>query len=653
MGIRSRLVLISLFLVSSPHLFGEAKFSSRLKLEGFYSRNGRLLNTCNGGLDKLVWQKYTWDPKFLQSFPNDACGWDAATFVTNLRCKGTFGSPESAYRTAPTTIKDDAVILGSHSHPLTINLPIVRELWLEFTINDALGLHFKHRHTFIMGLFPFQLGRGISLGQAYATMPDVTGYDPASSVDSYAPGFKFSGSIADGGRCDYDIYAIILSNRSDRFDAVNEEILGSIYGHQLNQARGFGKINYIIASRLKCQVVDEEDYRIYLEPYALLDDEREQRIELRGDADSKLGTLGLVGEFRFGDLDFGFETAMNVGKQHVHGIDRNVIKKEIRSISYNGDILGTAHTYVNSKVSAVADNPDTGDTAGKKALYVPDNQAIIVSQMINSMPDSSLAVYNGQIIPNPSGGGLSNLKNAADRFRDPYVNTFDGSMFVFDATYYVRRPYLRLSACCGLATGDEAPNVDLDRLNDAAVSGDYKGFMSLQELYNGTRVRSEFLLGGKGQIPRLLSFPTGNIGGGYPQAVTHFTNLIFTGAGCTWSREAREQMWRINPNILGFWEQYPTRLVNSNGTTTLARPYLGTEVNAYIDVLIFEGLSCSILAGFFVPGGFYRDTKGRPISAKEVAQLEKKDQVDYVPVNVPTLGDDNAFFVSAGFDYRF
>lgn len=652
MNISRRTALVAILSLLGFSGVSFAKFSQKLKIEGYYSKNARLLNNCNGGLDKIFWQRFTWDPKFTHNLFNDVCGWDTLNFVANIRCKGTFGAPEAAYKTAATPIKDDVVVLAYHTHPLTVHIPVVRELWLEMTVNDVIGATFKHRHTFTMGLFPFSLGRGIALGDAYAVMPDITGFDPASSVDQYAPGFKLSGSIADGGLCDYDLYVAILSNRSDRFEMINDAILGSLYGHRQDQARGFGKINYIFASRLKCQLIDESDRKLYLEPYALFDDEREQLVETRGDAQSKLGTLGFMVEAVMGDFDFGFEAAMNLGKQHVFGLDRNAIRKKLRQIvAANGDVLGSAQTFVNSHVTAVADNTKTGDKKGKEALFDTTNQIIVNSQMVNSAPDSCLAQYNDQVIPDPNKSAPSNLKNAFDRFRNPYNNTYCGSMFVCDGTYHLRYPDIKISGCVGLATGDVAPNVDLDWTGDASVDGNYKGFMSLQELYNGTRVRSAFLLGGKGSVPRLLSFPIGTVGGGYPQTVSRFTNLIFTGGGVAWQHETSRHTWKFNPNIISFWQQYPTRLTS----TSFTRSHLGTEINLYVDVMILEGLTFSMLTGMFIPGNHYTDVKaaGRGITKEEIAALERRNKTGYTDICLPKLGDDNAFFISAGFEYKF
>lgn len=644
-----------------PFLHAEIikKFDNKIKQEGTYSKNSQLLSNCNGDKDKLTWQKFTWDPCFSYISTNEECDWDAYSFKAAIRCKGTYGAPEAAYRTAPSMIKDDEVVLGWHQHPLTIHIPIVREIWLDLSVSDLFGAGFNHRHSFTMGLFPFQLGRGIALGDAYATMPDLIGYDPASNVDQYAPGFRLSGSMADDKKCDYDLYVGILSNRSYNFAVVNENILGSIYGHRQDQARGFGVFNYILAGRLKSQLIDQENRKLYLEPYALLNDEREQRVEFIGDATQQMGTLGFAAELQLGEFEFGFDTALNVGGQHVRGLDRNIIKKEYRAInalqsgSPDNVVVGWTQTFINSAVTATADNPKTGDIAGKKAVFCPDNQTIINSQIADAGVCSSLAAFNGQVIPNPTNGAPTLLKNSNTRFRDPYKNSYGGAMMVADFAYHICYPDVKVAGTVGYATGDVSPNQDLDEPNDSAVDGNYNGFIGLQEIYSGKRVRSSFLLAGKSGVPRLLAFPTPNVGGGFPVSVSRFTNLIFTGGALWYEHETGTHTWKFNPNIITFWQEFPTRVVTRSGDQFFARNHLGTEVNLFMDVLIAKGLTFSMLGGFFIPGSYFEDVKGRPINKAQIEYLDRFDKTGVAVGCPPQLGDDPAFFINAGFEYKF
>ncbi len=636
-------------------------WENKMKFEGYYSKNARMLNDMNGGFDKTVIPgKFTLDSKMTHKYCNPECDWTRLSFTAGLRLKGSFGSPEAGFKTGVTAIKDQEVVGGFHRHNFMLNVPIMRELWMELLLNDLLGASFEQKHSFTMGLFSFQLGRGIALGDAYATVPDLLGYDPASGVEQYAPGFKFSGGFADDHKFDYDFYTAILNNRSDSFDIVNEKTRGQQYGHRYNQGRDFGALNFVVAGRIKSKLFDEECRKLNLEPYALFNDERDQRVEVQGDASTKLGTIGLASEFTIGDFEFGFDTAMNLGNQYVKGLDRNHIDKEIRTgftdfTGLNVNNTNGVYAEVNSNVTAIANNAVTGDLAGKKALFGKTNQALVDQNINTAVCFSKLGVYNGQIIKNDD-GTPSNLRNSADRFRDPYKNAFHGMMFVCDGWYYFRQPDVKLAATFGYASGDDSPNVDYDEVSESDVDGTYDGFISLQELYSGKRVRSSFLLSGKGSFPRVLSFPvSGNVSGGVPLSVSRFTNLIFTGGALWLEREWGHSIWKINPNVLAFWQQHPARLTVVDNRNIYASRFLGTEINLYLEALVSRGLTFFTVMGIFAAGSHFADISGRGLSKFEKLYLDRRDRtgVDSAVEFAPTIGHDNAFFINAGFEYKF
>jgi len=623
---------------------------NKLKIEGFYSKNMRELNDMNnagptaapfaetGGFDKVFFTKFTDDFKLTHKFKNLDCDWTRITCTAGIRLKGSFGDPEAGFKTGPTPIKDLDVVMGLHRHAFNVHVPVVREIWMELLLNDLMGMGWNQKHTFTLGLFPFALGRGISLGDAYAIAPDVVGYDPESSVEQYAPGFKLSGSFLDDKMCDYDFYVALLQNRSGSFDTVNEKILGRLYGHRYNQGRGFGAVNFIVAGRLKNVLVDEPCRKISIEPYALFDDERFQRVEAPSDASTKMGTIGCASECVLGDFEFGFDGALNVGKQNVYGLDRNTVSKELR----NGLMYA-----VNTKVV------DAG--TGNKALYTPINQNLVGKVIGETTPNSCIATeWNGAEIPRDNLLVEPVLRNAADRFRDPYVNIYNGAMFVFDWSYYFANPNLKLAGTFGYATGDDAPNLDLDAVGDSDVDGTYSGFVSLQELYSGKRVRSAVLLSGKGSFPRLLSFPiNARVGGGVPTSTSRFNNLVFTGGALWLEREYGCTLWRINPNVLAFWQEHAARIAVVDNRDVFASKFLGTEANIYVDCFTTKGLNCFLVTGFFLPGSHYEAVAGRPLSAAERRYLDRLDRTGVSEEWVPTLGHDPAYFINAGFEYKF
>jgi len=601
----------------------------RFRLEGFYGKNTTLLNDHNGGLDQvLIPAKHTFDMAAIYGFGCQSHCYDILKIKVSARTKATWGAPESIATTEATPVKNTDVVFGSHSHVISRNIFWVREIWLEAVLNDMFGLPIGNwRHSVMAGFFPFQLGRGISLGDAYAVDPDLIGYYSANAIDQYAPGLKISGENLHSGTFSYDLYAAILNNKSNTFDNVNLRIRGQEYGHRFCQQRGFGVINWLAAVRCKWFPIKDGCNSLMFEPYALYDNQKEQRVEFIGDAQSKLGTLGLGIEGTLGDLDFGFEFARNFGHQRVRGADSNAIINQVR----NGSCL-----VVNSDVVALASI--NGDMAGELALYTPANQAII-----NASIESQL--QNGQSI-----GG--NLQNSSDRFSDPYVNTFKGFMAVGDVSYKIC-DCIKLALAAGIASGDRNPNRDFDRLGDSNSNTDYRGFISLQEVYSGTRVRSAFLLSGAGKVPRLLSFPSDLVANPYPDVVTRFTNIAFVGS----SAIIKAGSWNINPNILSYWQEHATRtfdrVTEAFVKASCARTWLGIEMNTFADVMLLNDIKLFVVGSIFVPGTFYKDIAGRPLNRDQQKHLNSLDNTGIKTNFVPTIGHNTAWTFNMGIEYKF
>lgn len=612
--------------------FGDSslEFASRFRVEGFFGRNLTLLNNENGGLDEiLVPAKYTYDIAAIYGLGCKSRGYDFVRMKAAIRSKGTWGAPETIASTDDSVVKDVDVVFGRHAHTINRHILWIREVWVEANLGDMFGLPLRNKHTFMAGFFPFQLGRGIALGDAYATDPDLLGYYSPSAIDQYAPGAKLTGCLGSGEYVGYDLYAAILHNKSNTFNNVNMRIRAQQFGHRFNQARGFGVINWLLATRLRIYPFKEEHYKLYIEPYVLYDDEREQKIEFAGDANMRLGTFGCAMEATLGDVELGFDFARNVGRQYVHGWDRNVILKEIR----NGTFVA-----VNSDVRAI--NSIAPDVAGERALFLKSNQAVIDTS-------TQSQCENGKQI------GDSNLKNSNDRFNNPFHNDFEGLMVVGDISYNFCSS-IKSSFGAGFATGDVNPNRDLDDLNDSNFNGKFKGFIGLQETYTGTRIRSAFLLSGASRIPRLLSFPSNGVTDRFPESNTRFTNLIFVG----WSADIKRSNWNINPNILNYWQDIPTRIFvkknpDSLGNERNARTWLGTEFNLFADVRLCNDMRMFFVGSLFMPGTHFKDIKGLPLSAEQERFLNKRNRTGIDVDRVPVVGDDLAYTINIGIEYKF
>ena len=144
---------------------------------------------------------------------------------------------------------------------------------------------------------------------------------------------------------------------------------------------------------------------------------------------------------------------------------------------------------------------------------------------------------------------------------------------IFDKT-------VKFATTAGIASGDMNPNANLLDPLSAKVDGDYKGFVSLQELYAGKRVKSVFVMGGSKKLVRPLSTPqTGNL---FSPIVDTFSNLIFTGFSLNYVNKEFTYKTSINPNLLVYWEQAPGNkfdLISKLTTDQKADNFLGTEFN--------------------------------------------------------------------------
>ena len=440
----------------------------------------------NNDLDQVLYGRSTLDCEFDSAYGYRKYGYDVAEMKFAIRNKVFWGSPNSIGRTTDSSIRGANAVFGNHKHDIPRLFLWMREVWLRFTLAEALNLSFKNNHDLTVGAFPFELGRGIALGSAYAVGPEILGFYSDYAVDQFAFGAKLSGDLIEKSLA-YDAYAAVLQNKSTSLSETGAEIYGQEFGRLLNPARGFGKIHYILAGRLLWKIFDTANLgKLKVEPYFLFNQDPEQKVEYLGDASSRLGTVGFAGEFAADRFEFGFDYAINIGKQHVKGWDRN-------------DVIGprSRNSYWREFNSHVVDQN------GKQIPFIPGSPAEVIIDTAYQNESQ-----NGKLIGvvNTSFGDLTppiDLINSENRFRNPYVNLFRGWMFVADAGHWIYKKDLLISVAAGVASGDDNPNY-------VSKDGTYDGFIGLQEIYSGKRVRSAFVLGGAGKLKRPMSAPSTN-----------------------------------------------------------------------------------------------------------------------------------------------
>jgi hypothetical protein len=611
----------------------EYVFSGVFKPETFYGRNINWLNNDNE-FDQSYVSKHVLDLSVDLLYGAQTYGENIGEFLFQMRNKGIWGSPESIASTTFADVKVLDTIRGTHKHGFPRHIFWIRQLWLRFNIAQAFGVPFKNKHTFTVGAFPFQLGRGISLGDAYATGPEVLGFWADSVVDQYAFGAKFSGEIFPK-IVSYDLYTAILQNNSTGLADTEKVIFAQATDRTDKETkRGFGKVNYIIAGRFNWNVFDNAWLgRLALEPYGLYNNDPEQKIEFPADASSKLGTTGLAGEFIGKRFECGFDYAVNFGQQRVRGWDRNIIKE-----NNNKAVV----VLVNDNVTATYTNLQ-GEQATEPAPYVPNSDA---QKIINTTDrDES---QNGQQIGQVSSlGYLVNqpgtdivLKNSKARFGDPYTNKYRGWMFVADAGYWFRDKNLLWSAAAGVASGDDNPNFE-------TKDGNYSGFIGLQETYSGKRVRSVYLLGGAGKLKRPFSTPSQNqlqAPNTKAQNISGLSNLVFCGTALKWNPKSWAKFFEVNPNVYSYWQEH--KIGN-------ARTYLGTEANIFINYSLLKDLKMFWVSSIFFPGSHYADRKDASIMTADEIAFDNDTNPTSIQDRIPNLGNDIGYTFNLGLIYTF
>src|SRR4030095_12837825 len=143
-----------------------------------------------------------------------------------------------------------------------------------------------------------------------------------------------------------------------------------------------------------------------------------------------------------------------------------------------------------------------------------------------------------------------------------------------------------VAVTAGVTSGDDNPNIES---ND----GNYAGFIGLQEVYSGKRVRSVFLLGGAGRVKRFLSTPSTDAvqaPSKEAQAISGFTNLIFCGTSLKWKPKSWKKPFEINPNVLALWQE---RKIGQ------ARTFLGVETGLFINYSLLKDLKLFWVSSLF------------------------------------------------------
>jgi hypothetical protein len=638
------------------------ELDGKIRIDSLYGHNTRFLNSGNNPYDDyLVPGKSTLDLGLGIAYGMMTHGREVIDFGIDLRNRSTWGKPDEVATTTVTSLKDGAYSYGTHKHDIGVPVLYVRGFDLTIDINalskkpidDCPLNHFK------LGFFPFEIGRGISLGAAYAVTPDLLTYEPGDVIQEFAPGIMFTGILDKNKKLKYRSYLGILKNESANSNDVNEQVRGMQYGHKYFPQRGFGVFNIVWGTQFDYKLLCEGKDNLILSPYIIYAHEGEEKALITSDSFSNLVTLGFDLNGKYKKMEFDIEFAQNIGKQNVLGIDTNNIISDIRVYTDENNASTVTNILVNDNITYIGETVTT-DIKNKNAAFLGASDPRQIA--INSVYPS--AENNSQKIEFPAGSNIYSLQNSATRFRDPYQNYLKGFMIVGDYSYNLTcfEKDFKWNLAAGYASGDENPNSSLEKKGDYMKNSNYTGFISIQEIYSGKTVRSVFLLSGVGKIPRILSIPAIDSSSSdpiaFPTKIGRFNNITYFGTSINTNVESCNYNWKFNPNILIFYQPdapiiYDINLKNKLGKESIS-PFLGTEINLFLESLpkAIDGLKFFAVATVFAPGSYYSDLKNVPLDKSQLAYI-KAIESGKSAVFTNLIGNSLAFNLNLGLEYKF
>ena len=606
---------------------GDADFTigGRVRVDYFYDDNVYMLN--NNIPDMEQYFKEAIDLTFAASYGREKYGHNAVDIFADLRHKGAWGKA-LAYADKDggagnmSSIKFEntsSTIFGHHAHTSGKTLTWFYEAWLRFSLNAALGIKGTDIQYLKFGWFPFDMGRGIALGSYYGTNKELIGLYNYNE-DKAAPGINLTGEIIKD-RLRYDVYYARFEEHGKSFDDVVNIDKRYIVGRRTTPWRGVSKDNDLISGRIKWKALkSNKDGELYFEPYIFYNAASDERIDFPIDSKTNWGSYGMQIEYAYKNFECGGECALNYGKEHAFHIDQD--RTNIR----NRD------GYLKEEHPRILDA-----LGGQPVAVTPDSDAA-----------AQQPVYENNVQIDRAHGASKDTPffNADDRFRNAYINKLDGWMTVVDGAYTFASWNLRIALAYGYASGDDNPHV-------TTTNKTYHGFVGLHENYNGgKRVKSMLILDERDLLRPVIQNANGRVSASRD---IHFSDLQLVGLGLKWMPKTSIRNLIIWPNILGFWSTHrmhkydqSTRLLSA---TEYARSFLGTEANVWTSCNLVTDLLLFANFAVFIPGGFYADMKGVPVT-REVFNFvaEQNQRGDAARLG---LGDDVALHLNVGIEYKF
>lgn len=585
----------------------------KLVIENFFSNNMTTLNS-KYAVDNVFFVRTTAD--YFLSMAYGDYEKPRIVFYDAFRFRFRWGTATEAKNA------DSFVTIGDVSSTVkgtATNKHVVwmREGWLKVKLGES-----DLNHYFQAGLVPYQVGRGISLGQAYEAL-GFLGFVPGSSIDQFAPGILLSANPIKN-RLVIDAYLALTENNQLGIDS-NIEVIRANEIDGCGQ-RGIGRQSFIAALRADILVYEQDKKKINIEPYFVAQHAPDQDLEFKNDVNTDVATAGLALEGVYKRFNWGMEGAANFGQIDIRPWDRNTIAlAKDSSTPYTSAVI-EQYTKVQAQDPLKVKKPTA---------------APVTTQITNLIKGSPKGVeYNGQQIGTAIVNGVDTpIYNAINRFRPEELRSLRGYFFVADASYDIIPKDLILSLGVGYASGEIDQQLDRNTIKDPkCLNADFNAFIPIQSVYSGKRLR-HLVLFNQG-IPRfavknpLADLSLSNVTSVVvSDTLNEMTNIAFVGARIDWKvPQLRKYKFNFSLNVIPYYIPDTAHFVVSHPEdafilTQQSSNYLGTELTSEWSSMFYDKLKFSGYFGILIPGQHYKDLCGIPVGK---GKLESGSDIAYV-----------------------
>lgn len=556
----------------------------------------------------------------------------SASLLAQIRAKGLFGNAGSCLSTTDIPTKIGwARTETRHEQELDKFLIWIRELDLSYSPSENKNSFFK------IGLFPFKIGNGLVLGNAYKIKIPIPGQYVYEQIDQFRPGLQLQVTNQKNSLTGI-AYLGILQAKSTQFSQ-NAAITNIQNLETPFFETGAGKGNFLTVFQinftpsLPMQTVE-------LSPYVLFQHSN-QTVEFFNDATSTLCTPGIYGTYEHKGIRISFECAKNFGHQHVKKWDRNQLIQT--SVLFNTQLFYVLDKTISFNAATTAD-------------FIPANIPIIPASIAESYGNGTNFLYS------PAPNTTFIFKNSYDRLRNSYNNTYTGFLAYLD--FMVTEKNLTWGIAGAYASGADNPNDTYDtimmtRLTPGIHYKDYnkkyKGFVGIEQLFEGKSINPLYFA----QAQKMNTALTATT-----QLTTfQFTNQCFLGSTIQYTLPQEKNHFTAQATVVTYfqptsikkglsatlWQEQSFDFTNQmliDMKTPLPRS-LGTELNFSGSYNIGTDLTFSLFGAVFLPGSFYKKSAGKTLPLVLQTELNTPNFSPDDTIPPITLGDNPCFFISA------